>query len=178
MTAWMPTHASNLWVIRPGSSLPYSRAMHADHPWDVTLYGSSLSQWLFSGGAYYRVPTPHARVPCDLGLPLLVAGVWIENHLVYLLLLLRCRGPRTPHPALVPPPPRPPLPMSLKRLLPALLYFPADPIFKVPPCWLWSTPEAGKHPRTGRYMSVWWFGSENDPPSGSLPLKRFFLRFA
>jgi len=26
-------------------------------------YQLSLSQWLFNGGAYYRIPTPHARVP-------------------------------------------------------------------------------------------------------------------
>jgi len=38
---------------------------------------SSLSQWLFNGGAYYCAPTPHAWVPRDLGLSLLATGVWL-----------------------------------------------------------------------------------------------------
>ena len=81
MTTWMPTHAPNLWVIRPGNSLPYSRAMHADHPWDVTL-----TSRLFPSGSLTVVrttafPTPHARTPRDLGFPLLVTGVWLGNHL-------------------------------------------------------------------------------------------------
>ena len=32
VTAWVPTHAPILWVTRPGSFLPSSRVMHADHP--------------------------------------------------------------------------------------------------------------------------------------------------
>jgi len=32
VTAWVPTHAPNLRVIRPGSTSPSSRAMHTDHP--------------------------------------------------------------------------------------------------------------------------------------------------
>jgi len=70
MTTWMPTHAPNLWVIRPRSSLSYSRAMHADHPWDVTL-----TSRLFPSGslivAHTTVSsTPHAWTLGDLGLSL------------------------------------------------------------------------------------------------------------
>jgi len=55
--------------------------MHADHSLGRDPYKWSLSQWLFNGGEYYRIPTPHAWIPRDLGLSLLVTGVWLENHL-------------------------------------------------------------------------------------------------
>ena len=43
--------------------------------------GSFMSQWLSSGGAYCRVPTPHVQILRELGLSLLVLGVWLENHI-------------------------------------------------------------------------------------------------
>ena len=70
MTTWVPTHAPNLWVIRPGSSLSYSRVMHADHSWDVTL----TSRLFPSGSLIVAHPTasstPHAWALGDLGLSL------------------------------------------------------------------------------------------------------------
>ena len=68
-------------VIRPGRPLPKSRAMHVDHPWDVTH-----TSRLFPSGSLVvvrttAIPTPHARVPRELGLSLLVTGVWLGNHL-------------------------------------------------------------------------------------------------
>ena len=67
-------------VIHPWRSLPHSRAMHVDHPWDVTL-----TIRLFPSGSLMVVrttafPTPHAWIPHDLGLSLLVTGMWLENH--------------------------------------------------------------------------------------------------
>ena len=63
-------------------------------------HGSSLSQWLSRGGAYCRVPTPHARIPCELGLSLLELGVWLGNHLSYLLLLSGVPRPEASTPLL------------------------------------------------------------------------------
>ena len=74
--------------------------------WDMTLAGRLCPSGFSKGGAYCRIPTPHARIPRDLGLSLLVTGVWLENHLAYPLLLLRFRRPRTPRPTSMPPPPR------------------------------------------------------------------------
>jgi len=85
-------------------------------------HGSSLSQWLSSGGAYCRVPTPHVRIPREFGLSLLVLGVWLENHFLYLLLLSgvprpEARGfhaPTVPPPTVLPPP-RLSRPMGIRR---------------------------------------------------------------
>ena len=121
-------------VIRPGRSLPYSRAMHAYHPWDVTF-----TSRVFLGGSLMVVrttafPTPHARIPRDPGLSLLVTGVWLGNHLFLgPSLLLGCRGPRPPRPASMPPPPRLPLAVSLARLRPVLLTSQWTPTFRAPP---------------------------------------------
>ena len=46
ITAWMPTHMPNLWDHSPWECPSYSRTMHADYPWDVTLTGH-----LFSSGS-------------------------------------------------------------------------------------------------------------------------------
>ena len=66
------------------SALGVSRLTHVPcmqiSLWDMTL-GSSLSQWFFNGGVSCRVLTPHARIPRELGLSLLVTGVWLKNHL-------------------------------------------------------------------------------------------------
>jgi len=136
--------------IRPGSSLPYSRAMHADHPWDVTL-----TSRLFPSGSLTVVrtiafPTPHAWTPHDLGFPLLVTGVWLGNHLFRSIFYCRgaeARGPRPPRLASMPPPPWLPLSMRLVRLRPVLLTS------------QWTQPSGlhhdfGQHlrPRTGRYI--------------------------
>ena len=120
MTTWMPTHAPNLWIIRPESSLPYSRAMHADHPWDVTL-----TSRLFPSGSLTVVhttvfPTPHARTPRDLGFPLLVTGVWFGNLLFQSILYYRgaeAQGLHAPtgSPPTVLPPTRLSLPVGIRR---------------------------------------------------------------
>jgi len=119
-------------VIDLERSLPYSRVIHADHPWDVTL-----TSRLFPSGSMMVVrttafPTPHARIP-HLGLFLLVTGMWLETHLFGPSLLLGCRGPRPPRPASMSPPPRLSLSVSPTRLLPVLLNFPVDPAFGAPP---------------------------------------------
>jgi len=81
-----------------------SRAMHADHPLGRDLYGSFLSQWLSNGGAYCRVPTPHARVPRDLGFSLLITGVWPKNHLSLSIFIVEVSRPEdsTPCPCAAP----------------------------------------------------------------------------
>ena len=97
-------------------------------------YESFLSQWLFNGGAYYRVPTPHARIPHDLGLSLLATGVWLESHLSLAIFSVEVPRPEDSMPCLGAAPSLAPLLMSLTRLLPVLLIFPVDPTFGVPPC--------------------------------------------
>ena len=72
--------------------------MHADHPLGRDPCGSSLSQWLSNDGAYYCVPTPHARVPCDLGLSLLVTGVWLENHISLSIFIVEVPRPEASMP--------------------------------------------------------------------------------
>jgi len=80
MTTWVPTHAPNLWG-HPPWAFPALFTCHACRSrLERDPYESSLSQWLFDGRAYYR-PTPHARIPRDLGLSLLLTGMWLENHL-------------------------------------------------------------------------------------------------
>jgi len=85
---WVPTHAPNPLVIRPGS-IPTLLMCHACRlpPGTCPSHGSFLSQWFFNGGAYYRVTTPHAQVRREVDLSLLVLGVWLGNHLSLLVLL-------------------------------------------------------------------------------------------
>ena len=142
----MPTHAPNLWVIRPGSSLPYSRSMHADHPLGRDPSDSSLSQWLFNGGAYYRVPTPHARIPRELGLSLLVTGCGLKTTF---LIHFNCWGAKARGLHTLPWC-RPLLGLSYLWAL-GDSFLPRYTFQRTPPCWLWSTPEASQRPRTGRY---------------------------
>ena len=114
MTTWAPTHEPNLWG-HPFWAFPaHSRAMLADHPWDVTL-----TSRLFPSGSLMVVrttafPTLHAWIPRDLGIPLLVTGMWLENHLFCPSSMLECQGSRPPRPASMPPPPRLPLSVSLE----------------------------------------------------------------
>ena len=141
--------------------------MHADDLLGHDPYGSFLSQWLSNGGAYYRVPTPHARVPHDLGLSLLVTGVWLENHLTLSIFTVEVPRPEASMPCLCAAPSTVALthePASLRGHFPNLLYFP-----RVPPSEChhvdfgqrprpvnargWSTPEFNQRPRTGRYIS-------------------------
>jgi len=49
--------------------------------WDVALLGRFGPSGSLNGGAYCRVPTPHARVLRESGLSLLVTGGVPENHL-------------------------------------------------------------------------------------------------
>ena len=97
-------------------------------------YESSLSQWLFNGGAYYHIPTPHAQIPRDLGLSLLVTRVWLENHLSLSIFTVEVPRPEDSTTYLGAAPSSAPLPVSLTRLLPILLNFPVDLSFGVPPC--------------------------------------------
>ena len=144
MTTWMPTHAPNLWVIRPRSSLSYSRAMHADHSWDVTL-----TSRLFPSGSLMVVrttafPTPHAQTPHDLGFPLLVTEVWPENHLFRSIFIVGLLRP--PRPASMSSPSSAPLICEPSETLPCPANLPVNPAFRTPPRLL-STPS----PRTDRY---------------------------
>ena len=68
-------------VIRPGRLLPKSRVMHPDHPWSVTLTSLFFPSGSLVVERTTAIPTPHARVPHELGLSLLVTGVWLGNHL-------------------------------------------------------------------------------------------------
>ena len=87
--------------------------------------GSSLSQWLSNGGAYRRVPTPHARIPRELGFSLVVLGVWLESHLSLCIITVwgaeawglhtSTVPPPTLSPSTVPPPPRLSLPVGIRR---------------------------------------------------------------
>jgi len=79
-------------------------------------YESSLSQWIFDGGAYYRTPYTHARIPRDLFLSILVTGMWLKNHLFGLSLLVRVPRPEASTPCLDAAPSSAPLPTSLTRL--------------------------------------------------------------
>jgi len=111
-------------------------------------HGSSLSQWFSNGGAYCRVPTPHAWIPRELGLSLLVTrGVaWKPPFFIYHY-CLRCRGLRPPRPSRAASSTVTPT-RGIRRHLFDSLCFPG-----VPSCWLWSTPEPGQRPRTVRYTS-------------------------
>jgi len=91
-------------------------------------------------------PTPHARISYDLGLSLLVTGMWLENHLFGPSSLLGCQGPRPPRYASMPPPPRP-LTREPNETPPC----PAEPFSW--PCLRGPTFTFGQRPspRTGRY---------------------------
>ena len=141
MTTWMPTHAPNLWVIRPGSSLSYSCAMNADHPWDVTLTGR-----LFPSGSLMVMrttafPTPHAWTIRDLGFPLLVTGVWPENHPFRFIFTVELPMPEAFSPCLEAVPSSAPLNCEPSETLPCFANLLVGPCLRAPPC-LWSTPES------------------------------------
>jgi len=110
----VPTHAPQLLVTRPGSVfalLTYHACRLPPGTWPS--HGSYLSQWFSNGGAYYRVPTPHAQIFRELGLSLLVLGVWLGNYISLLLLLFRGTEARCLHAPTVPPPTMLPPPRSL-----------------------------------------------------------------
>ena len=141
MTTWMPTHAPNLWVIRLGSSLSYSRAMHADHPWDVTL-----TSHLFPSGSLMVVrtttfPTPHAWTLRDLGFPLLVTGVWPESHPFRFIFTVELSMPEASSPCLEVVPSSTPLNCEPSETLPCFANLLVGPSLRAPP-YLWSTPES------------------------------------
>ena len=140
MTTWVPTHAPNLRAIRSRSATNYSRAMHADHPWDVTL-----TSRLFPSGSLMVVrttvsPTPHARTPRDLGFPLLITGMWLGNHLfqlIFTVLVTDVQGLLALHPVAEHTSDN--LVHELRETLAHASLW--DPIFGGPP-WLWSTPKS------------------------------------
>jgi len=136
MTTWVPTHASNLWVICPGSALSYSCAMHADHPWDVTL--TSL---LFPRGSLIVTcptasSTPHAWTFCDLDFSLTECWnvAWklpFFFQLSFTVWIVEVRGLHAPHLDVAP------SSAALTRELTETLARPAslsvDPVFWAPP---------------------------------------------
>jgi len=133
MTTWMPTHAPNLWVIRPGSSRSYSRAMHANHPWDVTLMSH-----LFPSGSLMVVcttafPTLHAQTPRDLGFPLLITGVWPENRLFWSIFTVGLSRLEDSTPCLDATPSSALLIRDPSETLPCPTNLPVDPAFGAPP---------------------------------------------
>jgi len=114
----VPTHAPKILVTRSGSVSAFLTC-HACRlpPGTWPSHGSFLSQWFSNGGAYCRVPTPHAQILRELGLSLLVLGCGLETtFLVY----YHSRGtearglhaPTVPPPT-VPPPPRSFLPVGI-----------------------------------------------------------------
>jgi len=137
MTTWVPTHAPNLSVIRPGSALSYSCAMHVDHPRDVTL-----TRLLFPRGSLIvahptALSTPHAWTLCDLDSSFTEYWnmAWKPPFSAHLLLFGLSRFEASTPRALMSSPPQLPLLASFLRHWPVL---PVDPAFGVPP-WLWST---------------------------------------
>jgi len=104
-----------------------------------SFQGPYLSQWFSNGGAYCRVPMPHAQILRELGLSLLVLGVWLGNHFSLLLLLFRGTEARDLHAPTVPPPPRSLSPVGIGGVAPpSCKHFLAQ---------TQSTPEAGQSPR-------------------------------
>jgi len=99
-------------------------ALHTYHacrlpPETWPSHGSYLSQWFSKGGAYCRVPMPHARVLRESGLSLLIPGIWLWSHLSLPLLLLWGIEARSLHaltvaPPIVLPPPRSLLPRGYR----------------------------------------------------------------
>jgi len=148
VTTWVPTHAPQLLVTRPGSIsalLTYHACRVPPGTWPS--HGSYFSQWFSNGGAYCRVPTPHAQILRKLGLSLLVLGVWLGNHLSLLLLLFRGTEARGLHAPIVPPPTR----AAPSTVTPTRGYRGVAP----PNCKHFlvrtqSTPEASQRPRPGR----------------------------
>jgi len=116
VTAWVPTHAPILWVIHPRNSLPSSRAMHADR----LLGHDPLMGRLCPSGfptvvRTCRVPTPYARIPCELSFFFLVLEVWLENHISLPTIIVWGTEARGLHAPTVPPPSRSLLPVGIVR---------------------------------------------------------------
>ena len=145
-------------VTRPGSVsalLTYHACRLPPGTWPT--HGSYLSQWFSIGGAYCRVPTPHAQILRELSLSLLVLGVWLGNHLSLLLLLFWGIEARGLH-ALTAPPPIMPLPYCAapSTVTPTHGYRGVAP----PNCkrflvWTQSTPEAWSTPLLTS-LRPWW----------------------
>ena len=133
MTTWMPTHAPNPQAIRSRSALNYSRAMHADHPWDVTL-----TSRLFPIGSLIVVrttvsPTPHARIPHDLRFPSLITRVWLGNHLFRSIFTIGLPRPEASTPCLDVAPSSAPLICEPTKTLARPANLPVDLAFGAPP---------------------------------------------
>jgi len=142
MTTWVPTHAPNLWVIRPGSALSYSRAMHADHPWNVTL----TSRLFPRGSLIVAHPTASSTPPCTDPLWPWLLPYWVlecglettffGSSLLFGLPRSEFRGLHAPRLDAFP------SSATLTCELPETLVhpprLPVDPVFGAPP-WLWST---------------------------------------
>jgi len=101
MTTWVPTCAPNLWGHPSWECPSCSRAMHATHPWNVTLTGRISSSVSLLVLRLNTSSTPHAWIPGDLGFsltdnwcvvwgPPLVAQLSCSSH--------RCPISHHPHP--------------------------------------------------------------------------------
>ena len=144
VTAWVPTHAPTLWVIRPGSSLPSSRAMHANH-----LLGRDPLMGRLCPSGFPTVVRIVASLHLMHGsLVSWVSSFWywgcgLKTKFFYLLLLSGVPRPKASMPLLC-------------RLLHGYPYpwvsggdtsltcqASQAPLL----CWAWTTPEAGQRPR-------------------------------
>ena len=108
--------------------------MHADHPLGRDPPGSSLSHWLFNGGKYCRIPTPHARIPRELGLSLLVTRVWLENHLSLSTFIVEVPRPEASTLCLYAAPSTVTLTREPKETLSCPAVLSRGPTFEVPSC--------------------------------------------
>ena len=100
MTTWVPTHAPNLWAIRPGECPSYSCAMHADHPWIVTLTSRLFPSDSLIVAHPTALSTPHAWTLHDLDFSLTESwNVTWRPPFSAQLYCLGDRGPRPPRPS-------------------------------------------------------------------------------
>ena len=124
MTTWVPTHAPNLWG-HPPWAFPASFTFHACRsPLGRDPYESSLSSGSLMVVRTTAFPTPHARIPRDLGLSLLVTGMWLGNHLFWSIFTVGLPRPETSTSCLNTAPSSTPLTREPSKTLPC----PADPL--------------------------------------------------
>jgi len=108
VTTWVPTHAPQPLVTRPGVYLPSFRTMHVVHPWAWPSPGSYLSQGFSRGGVGIS----------RIGLPPTGTGTMaLKPPFSSLYYCSEVPGPKAslpvPWPLTVPPPPRSSLPVGI-----------------------------------------------------------------